>query len=160
GDAVSGPGWHFYDQEIDILPPDQWITDVILHAHIGNLKGDPDNPTFGVEGSNYEDPNIPDWKVDIFLTRDHNKFLYHAKGKRTVTYFFSHANQTFVGLDIYTEPTDQAKQQWRTDVWNALYNAAQTQYYAQQQDIAGKIAQLEDQLNNVDTLTLRREESE
>ena len=45
-------------------------------------------------------------------------------------------------------------------MWNALYNAAQTRYYANQQDIAAKIAQLEDQLTNVDTLTLRREESE
>jgi hypothetical protein len=159
GDAVSGAGWHFYDQGIDV-PPDQWITDVILHAHIGNIKGDPDNPTFGVEGSNYEDPKIPDWKVDILLTKDHNNFLLHAKGKLTVTYFFSHANQTFVGLDVYTEPTLQAQQQWQTDVWNALYNAAQTQYYATQQDIQTQIAALEDKISKVDTLTLRREENE
>src|SRR5205823_3987890 len=45
-------------------------------------------------------------------------------------------------------------------VWNALYNAAQTQYYAAQQDYATRAATLEDKLNGVDTLTLRREESD
>ena len=63
-------------------------------------------------------------------------------------------------LTVGIEVAPSGKAQWQSDVWNALYNAAQTQYYAQQQDIAAKISQLEARLNNVDTLTLRREESE
>jgi hypothetical protein len=50
--------------------------------------------------------------------------------------------------------------QWKSDVWNALYNAALTQYYAAQQDIQTQIAALEEKISNVDTLTLRREENE
>jgi hypothetical protein len=49
---------------------------------------------------------------------------------------------------------------WQADVWNALYSAAQVNYYAQQQDISARIAALEDKLANVDTLTLRREEGD
>jgi hypothetical protein len=56
--------------------------------------------------------------------------------------------------------TDAAYEAWQLDVWNALFNAAQTQYFTQQQDIQAQIAALEDSLRNVDTLTLRREENE
>jgi hypothetical protein len=47
-----------------------------------------------------------------------------------------------------------------SNVWTALYNAAQTQYYAQQQEYQSQIAALQDKLANIDTLTLRREENE
>ncbi|WP_433463410.1 hypothetical protein [Spirillospora sp. CA-128828] len=45
-------------------------------------------------------------------------------------------------------------------MWNGFYNAAQAQYFAEQQEIAGRIAALEERLTNVDTLTLRREEND
>ena len=51
-------------------------------------------------------------------------------------------------------------ERWQADAWNALYNAAQVKYYAEQQDIAARITAIEDKLANVDTLTLRREESD
>src|SRR5207247_9283544 len=41
-----------------------------------------------------------------------------------------------------------------------LYEAAQARYYTLQQDIAARIADLENRLVNVDTLTLRREEND
>ncbi|MDW6065406.1 hypothetical protein SAZ11_55910 [Streptomyces sp. FXJ1.4098] len=63
-------------------------------------------------------------------------------------------------LTAEVQPTQAAMERWQFDVWNALYTAAQTKYYAQQQDIAGRIAALEARLNDVDTLTLRREESD
>jgi hypothetical protein len=50
--------------------------------------------------------------------------------------------------------------QWRGAVWNALYNAAQNAFYAQQQAISGQLSALQNKLANVDTLTLRREESD
>jgi hypothetical protein len=50
--------------------------------------------------------------------------------------------------------------QWQVAVWNALYDAAQTSYYANQQMLNAQIAALEAQINAVDTLTLRREESD
>jgi hypothetical protein len=88
-------------------------------------------------------------------------FLFHAQGMQKVMFLANDATAAAVQLTVAIAPTEPtALVQWQSNVWSALYNAAQTQYYAKQQDIAAQIAQLEDQLNNVDTLTLRREESE
>ena len=48
----------------------------------------------------------------------------------------------------------------QSSVWNALYNAAQTKFYAKQEQINAQIAALQGKISNVDTLTLRREESD
>jgi hypothetical protein len=87
-------------------------------------------------------------------------FLSGATGDQTIVFIVQGADAAAIVLTVETNPTAQAMARWRSDVWNALYNAAQARYYAQQQDIAAKIADLEAQLLNVDTLTLRREESE
>jgi hypothetical protein len=57
-------------------------------------------------------------------------------------------------------PGSRVIENWRADTWNALYNAAQVKYYAKQQNIAAGITAIEDNLANVDALTLRREESD
>ena len=41
-----------------------------------------------------------------------------------------------------------------------MYNAAQSQFYAEQQQINAQIAALQSKISNVDTLTLRREEND
>jgi hypothetical protein len=87
-------------------------------------------------------------------------FLFHAEGAQNVLFMAQDANSASVNLTVEVERSPDGYAQWQSDVWNALYSAAQTQYYAQQQDIAAQISQLEDELANVDTLTLRREESE
>ena len=70
-------------------------------------------------------------------------------------------NVGWVGINIGTLNAHPNRwQQWQSNVWNALYNAAQVQYYARQQDIQAQISALRDKIDNVDTLTLRREESE
>jgi hypothetical protein len=74
--------------------------------------------------------------------------------------WFQDAAQTWAGLRIETEPTPAKFQEWQNAVFGALLNAAQTQYSATQQDIQAQIAALQEQINNVDTLTLRREENE
>ena len=55
-------------------------------------------------------------------------------------------------------PTAATEENWRSSTYSTLYNAAQTVFYAQQQLLNSKIQALQDKLNNVDTLTLRREE--
>jgi hypothetical protein len=74
--------------------------------------------------------------------------------------FTNNAASVWVGLTVHLEKTSESVERWTDDVWNALYSAAQTKYYADQQDIAARIAAIEDTLQNVDTLTLRREESD
>ncbi len=87
-------------------------------------------------------------------------FMYHASGNIALLVSHYNCKNSGVQLEAFFSPTDETINNWLSDVWTALYNAAQTQYYMLQQDIAAKIAQLEDRLTNVDTLTLRREESE
>jgi hypothetical protein len=65
-----------------------------------------------------------------------------------------------VQLTVELDNLPDVIEKWRADAWNALYSAAQVNYFAQQQDISARIAALEDNLANVDTLTLRREESD
>jgi hypothetical protein len=87
-------------------------------------------------------------------------FMHHVSGQ--IVLRVSHHDNLNSGVELTAEfsPTDATMAQWLSDAWTALYNAAQTQYYTQQQDIAAKISALEDKLGSVDTLTLRREESE
>lgn len=87
-------------------------------------------------------------------------FLAGATGRQELGFVFVDANAAIVELMIGLEPTPQSFDQWRSDVWSILYDAAQNQYYSQQQDINGQIADLTDQLQNIDTLTLRREEND
>lgn len=87
-------------------------------------------------------------------------FLQGAQGTQTVGVFMNDVRAASLVFTIKAKLTSEALEAWQLDVWNALYNAAQTQYFAGQQDIQAQIAALEDKLNNVDTLTLRREENE
>ncbi len=86
--------------------------------------------------------------------------LHHATDSVVVWVSSHDVMNSFFSLEAVFAPTDMTLSNWLNDVWTALYNGAQALYYAQQQDIAAKISALEDRLNNVDTLTLRREESE
>jgi hypothetical protein len=76
-------------------------------------------------------------------------------------YTSSHdAMNSFIEVTAVFAPTDATVDKWLADAWQALFDAAQNQYFQKQQDFAGRIAKLEDRLFNVDTLTLRREESD
>lgn len=99
---------------------------------------------------------------DAVLKRDTDggDFMAGATGTPVLVLVFDQVSTQSLLLTAEVQPTQAAMERWQFDVWNALYTAAQTKYYAQQQDIAGRIAALEARLNDVDTLTLRREESD
>ena len=118
-------------------------------------KDDPIHPVIVVQPLGGHDVlaiHIDDAEIPNFLTG--------AMGSQSVVFNISEAQKAYIGLTIEIEPTEEATQRWQNDVWNALYNAAQTQYYAEQQEIQAKIAALEEKIADVDTLTLRREENE
>ena len=155
---AAGDGWHFVQLSFEV-PADYQVTEVHLFVDVGGLAGK-GNIIVVVETipSRHDIPNNGG-QFDELLTQKYG-FLKWAIGKQVVNLNFVDAGPVFVGLTVSIEPTDAIKQQWQNDVWNVLYNAAQTQYYAQQQEIGARITQLTDQLSNVDTLTLRREESD
>ena len=119
---------------------------------------------FGVLGTTFfyqSGQNDQPWgPIPLVASDGGAPFLEGTVGPQNVDFFFWDAKSAMIQLEVHTEPTPEFNQQWQFDVWNALYSAAQTQYYETQQEVAAEVAQLQDRLNNVDTLTLRREESD
>jgi hypothetical protein len=115
-----------------------------------------------VVGSNFHRERQDDQVYDPtpLLDPAGRPFLLGATGDVNVAFYFHDCSSAIMQITVETEPSDEALAQWKSEVWNALYNAAQTQYYARQQDIAARITALEEALAAVDTLTLRREESD
>ena len=101
---------------------------------------------------NFEEWNVPNVPLPGFLVG--------AAGSVTITVVFQYANPAIVSFDVHTVPTPAAVQAWQSSVYSALYNAAQTAFYAQQQALGTQITALQNQISNVDTLTLRREEND
>jgi hypothetical protein len=151
----AGDGWHFVKLDFD-LPQDTEIAKVHLYADLGTLKGK--GLTIVVEGT------TPTFRRDLggggIVDEDVPSFLVGATGPQTVYFNLIDVGPAYIEIEASLRPTADALARWRNDVWNALYNAAQTNYYAGQQDIANRVAALEDKIAGVDTLTLRREENE
>jgi hypothetical protein len=137
-----------------------WVKSIITTLQAGEDKGLGD-PLYVLGGP--------------FITRDEikqkghidlcagNSFLWHQSGSLTIAIFYGTSDSEHDGeifLTVHCEPTDTTMAQWRSAVWSALYNAAQNQYESEQQAINAQITGLQNQLANVDTLTLRREEND
>src|SRR5262249_50312121 len=157
-------GWWFLDLEFDV-PGGARITEGFLDTQIGKQDGDDNHLNFDVIGTiaqpgwnNLNGPLI--LRSVKLLTPASTPFLEHEMGHQKVTFFFHHAEQAFVALTANVEVTADTIERWQDDVWNALFGAAQAKYFAQQQEISAQIAAIEAQLADVDTLTLRREESD
>jgi len=161
--SVRGDGhrdWSYLDLQFNI-PPGMRVRDVFVSTNIGANDG---NVNFKVLGARTEG----DWfnQNGLFLldypvkAPDASVFLLGATGEQKVTFFFDNSAAIWVGLKIALENTPDLVEQWRSETWNAFYNAEQTRHFGLQQRIAEQIAALEARLANVDTLTLRREESD
>lgn len=101
-------------------------------------------------------------------------FQLHATGKVPISFRLGYNRHTSLKvvaqveeIPVGAEPAPgetqvntRVREKWQAAVWNALRDAAQNQYYSQQQDVAARISALEEKINSVDTLTLRREESD
>jgi hypothetical protein len=138
------------------------VTKIFIDTQIG--KGSK-NTNYDAIGTDFHDMNVSDPVIrrNLLLSVDGlpgTPFLQGATGRQTVTIFFDGPDQAWIRLWVHTEPTEARIEQWKADVWNALYNAAHSRYLDEQQKIAHDIAQIEQQLAGVDTLTLRREENE
>ncbi len=156
-------GWYFTDLSFDV-PDGSVIDSVLVDTQIADVAKK--NIDFGIMGSSFSRNGV----VGPLLLRAEpvhdatgQNFLAGARGHQTVTFFMhyaSHTDPSWVGLTVRLAPSADKVDQWQNDVWNALFNAAQTAFYAQQQLLTARIQAIEDQITNVDTLTLRREENE
>jgi hypothetical protein len=171
---------------VDVPPPPS-PSQVVVQVSVGFSKTDSVNPAsftvppgYWINSIIYQDYHIDEknsgtqllveYSNDINLTI-HNlgaelcfggTFLWHQSGKQEITLYYANDDNPAGHMDfnVYCVPTDTAIAQWQSSVWTALYNAAQTDYYNQQQTTSGQIAALQQQIQSVDTLTLRREEND
>ena len=165
GGQVPGLGdddsWHF--NTINFSVPDGcWITDVYLNGLVGIASNHNNNGNhhFIVIGSGYNKLDSNHGYSDDLTVPQYGNFMFQYMGAQVISCFFQWVDTALVQFTIKLAPTDAAMEQWQASVWSALYNAAQSSFYAQQQTINAQIQALQDQINNVDTLTLRREEND
>jgi hypothetical protein len=157
----GGLGAHFTELSFTV-PNGYWITKLIFDGSMDGQQGH--QIGYGIVGTTFfkyasQSAQTP-FPSTVLTATNSAPFLFHAEGAQKILFLAADATGVAAQLTVEIDLTEMALAQWQSDVWDALYNAAQTQYYANQQDIAAHISQLEDQLNNVDTLTLRREESD
>ena len=87
-------------------------------------------------------------------------FMAGASGDQTIAYIVGNTNVGIVRFILHLKLTDANWNTWAQGIYNTLFDAAQTAYYAEQARYQSRIATLQDMIDNVDTLTLRREENE
>ncbi|MDQ6827707.1 MAG: hypothetical protein M3081_02445, partial [Gemmatimonadota bacterium] len=143
------------------VPDGYWIRQLFISYHYESHTGS-HKAKFSVLWSTLPvDNNSQNDAGPIELTTPANgSLLLHGGGPAVVSCRLENTTNVAISLRAVIEPSDAALTQWRNDAWNALFSAAQAQYYATQQDIAAQIAKLEARLAAVDTLTLRREEND
>ncbi len=155
-------GWHFFNTSFSV--PDGYAisgVQVIGMANI-NKKGYADvggKHHFIVLGSDLNDTS-GNMGYDQPLHRGGQPFLAGNTGPQTISFFTQWVSSASISFTVFTMPTEQTMQTWQNAVWSALYNAAQSTYYTNQQAVQSRITALEEQISNADTLTLRREESD
>lgn len=164
----TGGSWFFKTLPVE-MPDGVEIRKTLLDATIDKFDDDGGNPVLdffvvgAALGPNWTNQNAPinfanhELKAAVM---GNPPFLEGYVGKHTVTFFFNGADKATVNLKVFVRATQAAKDRWRNEVWTALYNGAQAKYLALQQEITARIAALENQIANVDTLTLRREEND
>ncbi|MDM9623158.1 hypothetical protein [Rhizobium sp. S96] len=151
--------WMFGEVAFDV-PDGYEISEILLDAKVGDIPGPQLN--FSVMGSAYYWQGAgPLGVANILLVNvDGTKFLEGTVGRVLVPLFFHNGDKGWVGLTVRTRPSASLIAKWKSDVWNILVNAAQLDFYREQQEIQTRIVDLEAKLTGVDTLTLRREESD
>jgi hypothetical protein len=161
--SVRGDGnrdWSYLDLQFNV-PAGMRIATVLVSTNIG---ANDDFVNFKVLGAREEGAWMD--KDGLFLldapvmAPDGTEFMKGATGDQKVTFWLDNSASIWVGLKVVLENTRDLVEQWRSEVWNTFYNAEQTRYFGLQQRITERIAAIEARLANVDTLTLRREESD
>ncbi len=162
--TVRGDGnlsWNYLDVQFNV-PSGAQIKRIYLSALIGVNDGQ--WPWLRVLGARdegaWQDQNGLEVHDAVVYAQDGTEFMAGATGDQTITFWLWRADHPAITLKIILENSSSTIEQWRTNVWNTLYGVAQNNYFAKQQLVAAQVTELQARLDNVDTLTLRREESD
>ncbi|PND50063.1 LysM peptidoglycan-binding domain-containing protein [Rhodococcus sp. ENV425] len=162
---MNGSGnesWMYIALEFTV-PEGTRIAELRVTANIGRHPND-ENIHLNLIGTNIIIPSEPGGSI-YFVDRlaqapDGSNFLLNHTGQQKVTFLLDNSAAPFVRVKAILAHAPGVEEAWRNEVWNAIYGAAQTEYYAQQQQIGEEITELTERLFAVDTLTLRREEND
>ena len=167
---VTGDGaqeWVKLQLEFDV-PAGSAIKQVFLDC---NINRDPNGGgmILHILGTQFWPAQLTDAGTQVILTAhlplfdapgSSKPFLAGRTGHQKIYGLVNDGERIILQLTVELENLPSVIESWRADAWNALYNAAQTRYFGQQQQISSDIAAIEARLTSVDTLTLRREESD
>ncbi|MGN9908829.1 type II secretion system protein GspG [Phytohabitans sp. LJ34] len=155
-----GIGHHNVSMPIDV-PDGYQIAEVEFTARVTSPPG----VHFGLRilGTTYEKPEPQGdqtYPPTVLRTPAGGPYLETATGRVNVVLLLHDAETVAAELVVKIKPATAGLASWQKATWNSLFNAAQSQHYALQQDIAGRIAELEASVDRDDTLSLRRAERE
>jgi hypothetical protein len=168
--------WHFVELPVSV-PEGYQISNVWVDAWLG--VPDPNDPdrirargfvVFGVgapwdsDGKLHQawqdNKNVWHWNPSfVYDLTGYPDFLAGRSGQQKILYWLTGTGGA-VTFRLTFKPSAGAMAQWEFAVWQAIYNAARDAYYTSLQSLTQKRDALKAQLENVDTLTLRREERE
>ncbi|WP_367026753.1 hypothetical protein ABZN20_03490 [Methylococcus sp. ANG] len=161
---ITGAGnrsWSYMGLPFNV-PAGTRVKALYVSALIGNNDGE--WPWLRVIGARneptWEDENNLELHDAKVFANDGSDYLKGATGEQNVLFWMWHSDSPAISLKVDLEIAPETIELWQAEVWTALYNAAQARHFAQQQEIAARIGAIEERLANVDTLTLRREESD
>jgi hypothetical protein len=153
--------WSYVDLQFNV-PAGTKIKKILVSTIIGG--NDKKWPSFKILGSQtaWLDKEELAWLLDadVYALGGVVPFMEGATGEQKISCWLDHSSSVAVSLKVLLDNTAELREHWRAEVWQALYNAAQSRYFGEQQQIAERIAAIEARISNVDTLTLRREESD
>lgn len=139
------------------VPDGYQVDDISLDLMLGNVNNDRPFYVIGSGPNQNLKANSPTGHFDLTVI---NGFLKGARGSQTITYFTSLIGVGVAQFNISQIRTDDSYGTWVASAWSSLYNAAQTSFLAEQSQVQAQISAIQDKLNGVDTLTLRREEND
>jgi hypothetical protein len=159
--------WVKIEMEFDV-PAGAAIKNVFLDC---NINWDPSGSgmIFHMLGTQFWPAQLTDGGSKVILTShlpltdapgSTRPFLAGRTGHQKIYSLVNDGERIILQLTVELENLPSTIERWQADAWSALYDAAQTNYYARQQDIAQRISAIEEKLASVDTLTLRREEGD
>jgi hypothetical protein len=156
--------WHFYHASLPVTEGYE-VESILISVRANSNKAAGDGTArIYVQGTTFNrEKNAPSNTLsydEVLKNLKGTNFLEGSQTSANISIFIQHSGVANIDFVIEVRPTARTIDNWVSAVWNACYNAAQNQHYANQQVISAKISQLEDEINNVDTLTLRREEND
>jgi hypothetical protein len=106
------------------------------------------------------DTNVVGQHQDRRIGIDLGNFLVGQQGTLQIVYFAQYYGNGMYAFNVDQVPTAATRDVWRASVLSSIYDAALADFTANQTLRQSKLQALKDQLNAVDTLTLRREEND